>query len=156
MTTNQTSLSCIRCVGKCDALKHTKLFLSVPQKQCNNAPHLMSPCAPSLCSPSFLLVLCSVVCVVPATHLMTVTMLVIRVMYITNTAQHLSVTASPRLKMDQTRAQVFFLKVRKGGGHAHDTVRSSFPKTSVACAAVRPGHIPLRTKKTLTREDWRA
>ena len=43
-------------------------------------------------------------------------------MYITNTTQHLSVTASPRLKMDQTTAQVSFLRVRKRSGHAHDTV----------------------------------
>ena len=73
MTTNQTSLSCIRCFGKCDVPKHTIIFVSVPQKQCNNAPHLMSLCTPSLCSPSFLVVRCSVVCVAPATHLMTVT-----------------------------------------------------------------------------------
>ena len=76
---------------------------------CPSEPH-------SLCSPSFLLVLiCGLCCVCNALHDSDYVSDQGHVQRhdITNTAQDLSVTAPPRLKMDQTTARMFFLRARK-------------------------------------------
>ena len=113
MTTHQTSLSCIRCFGRVFVQNTPSFFLSVSRKQCDNA-HLMSLCTPSLCSPSFLRVRCSVVCVVPATHFMTVTMWV-RVMYRDTTSRTLPkiyLSGISKVEDGPNHGTGVFLKVR--------------------------------------------